>query len=173
VPVERGADRQPGSCEALARLTGGQVELEDGPAEWRPFDVDEGHQTGVDGIQFGERCVHGAVGLARDDIVLGIGFTTSPARRAPGVEPWASLSRVQKFMLMTIPMIDARGPLRCSAKYKARIFEEYEALNKEGKGALLRREGLYSSLILGVAKTTRPGCARGAYAQGRLARSSQ
>jgi hypothetical protein len=35
-------------------------------------------------------------------------------------------------MLMTIPMIDARGPLRCSAKYKARIFEEYEALNKAG-----------------------------------------
>ena len=67
----------------------------------------------------------------------------------------------------------ARGPLRRSAKYKARIFEEYEALNKEGKGALLRREGLYSSLILGVAKTTRPGCARGAYAQRRLARSSQ
>ena len=41
----------------------------------------------------------------------------------------------------------ARGPRRYSAKYKARILEEYEALNKAGKGALLRREGLYSSLI--------------------------
>jgi transposase-like protein len=41
----------------------------------------------------------------------------------------------------------ARGPRRYSAKYKARILTEYEALNKAGKGALLRREGLYSSLI--------------------------
>jgi transposase len=41
----------------------------------------------------------------------------------------------------------ARGPRRYSAKYKARILEEYEQLNKAGKGALLRREGLYTSLI--------------------------
>jgi transposase-like protein len=41
----------------------------------------------------------------------------------------------------------ARGPRRYSAKHKARILEDYEALNKAGKGALLRREGLYSSLI--------------------------
>jgi transposase-like protein len=34
-----------------------------------------------------------------------------------------------------------------SASYKARILEEYDALGKAGKGALLRREGLYSSLI--------------------------
>lgn len=31
--------------------------------------------------------------------------------------------------------------------YKARILAEYEELDKVGKGALLRREGLYSSLI--------------------------
>jgi transposase len=41
----------------------------------------------------------------------------------------------------------ARGPRRYSAKYKARILEEYEGLDKAGKGALLRREGLYTSLI--------------------------
>ena len=41
----------------------------------------------------------------------------------------------------------ARGPRRYSARYKARILEEYEQLNKAGKGALLRREGLYTSLI--------------------------
>ena len=41
----------------------------------------------------------------------------------------------------------ARGLRRYSAKYKARILEEYEVLNKAGKGALLRREGLYTSLI--------------------------
>lgn len=41
----------------------------------------------------------------------------------------------------------ARPPRRYSAKYKARILAEYEGLSKGDKGALLRREGLYSSLI--------------------------
>jgi transposase-like protein len=41
----------------------------------------------------------------------------------------------------------ARGPRQYSAKYKAEILEEYERLGKAAKGALLRREGLYSSLI--------------------------
>ena len=41
----------------------------------------------------------------------------------------------------------ARGPRRYSAKYKAQILEEYEGLDKAGKGALLRREGLDTSLI--------------------------
>ena len=41
----------------------------------------------------------------------------------------------------------ARGPRRYSAKYKARVLDEYEGLSKGDKGALLRREGLYSSLI--------------------------
>jgi transposase len=41
----------------------------------------------------------------------------------------------------------ARGPRRYSASYKARILEEYERLDKAAKGALLRREGLYTSLI--------------------------
>lgn len=41
----------------------------------------------------------------------------------------------------------ARGPRRYSAKYKARVLAEYETLDNAGKGALLRREGLYSSLI--------------------------
>jgi transposase len=34
-----------------------------------------------------------------------------------------------------------------SAAYKARILDEYESLDKAGKGALLRREALYTSLI--------------------------
>lgn len=41
----------------------------------------------------------------------------------------------------------ARGPHRYSAKCKAQILDEYERLDKAGKGALLRREGLYTSLI--------------------------
>jgi transposase-like protein len=41
----------------------------------------------------------------------------------------------------------ARGPRRYSARYKAQILEEYQGLDKAAKGALLRREGLYTSLI--------------------------
>ena len=41
----------------------------------------------------------------------------------------------------------ARGARRYSAKYKAQILDEYERLDKAAKGALLRREGLYTSLI--------------------------
>ena len=47
------------------------------------------------------------------------------------------------------PEVPARAKTRTySAAYKARILSEYDSLdNKAGKGALLRREGLYSSLI--------------------------
>ncbi len=34
-----------------------------------------------------------------------------------------------------------------SPRYKLDILKQYESLNKQGKGALLRREGLYTSLI--------------------------
>ena len=40
-----------------------------------------------------------------------------------------------------------RPPRRYTAAYKQRILEEYERLDREGKGALLRRERLYTSLI--------------------------
>jgi transposase len=46
------------------------------------------------------------------------------------------------------PEVPAKARSRTySAGYKARILEEYESLDKAGKGALLRREGLYTSLI--------------------------
>lgn len=46
------------------------------------------------------------------------------------------------------PEVPERAHLRrFSASYKQRILSEYEGLGKAGKGALLRREGLYSSLI--------------------------
>ena len=41
----------------------------------------------------------------------------------------------------------ARGRRRFPAKYKARILEEYDSLDRADKGALLRREGLYTSLL--------------------------
>jgi transposase-like protein len=40
-----------------------------------------------------------------------------------------------------------RPPRQYPAGYKLRILGEYEQLDKAGKGALLRREGLYTSLI--------------------------
>jgi transposase len=44
--------------------------------------------------------------------------------------------------------VSARAKTRTfSAAYKARILTEYDSLGKTGKGALLRREGIYSSLI--------------------------
>ncbi len=46
------------------------------------------------------------------------------------------------------PEVPERARMRrFSASYKQRILGEYEGLGKAGKGALLRREGLYSSLI--------------------------
>jgi transposase len=46
------------------------------------------------------------------------------------------------------PEVPARArSRRYSASYKARVLAEYEELDKAGKGALLRREGLYTSLI--------------------------
>jgi transposase len=41
----------------------------------------------------------------------------------------------------------ARGSRRFPAAYKARILAEYDTLSKADRGALLRREGLYSSLL--------------------------
>jgi transposase len=46
------------------------------------------------------------------------------------------------------PEVPARARSRAySGSYKARVLAEYESLDKAGKGALLRREGLYTSLI--------------------------
>ena len=48
------------------------------------------------------------------------------------------------------PEVPERSPgrRRFSAKYKTKILDEYDALeDKSAKGALLRREGLYSSNI--------------------------
>jgi transposase-like protein len=46
------------------------------------------------------------------------------------------------------PEVPAKARTRTwSAAYKARVLAEYESVDKVGKGALLRREGIYSSLI--------------------------
>jgi transposase-like protein len=46
------------------------------------------------------------------------------------------------------PEVPERASRRTySAHYKLRILAEYERRDRDGKGALLRREGLYTSLI--------------------------
>lgn len=46
------------------------------------------------------------------------------------------------------PQVAERASRRSyTAKYKAAILAEYETLDRDGKGALLRREELYTSLI--------------------------
>ncbi len=46
------------------------------------------------------------------------------------------------------PQVAERARRRSySAKYKAEILAEYDRLDRDGRGGLLRREGLYSSLI--------------------------
>lgn len=47
----------------------------------------------------------------------------------------------------------AKRPRSCSAGYKAEILAEYETLDRDGKGALLRRrcEGLVHLAAVGVA----------------------
>ena len=46
------------------------------------------------------------------------------------------------------PEVPAKARTRTwSAAHKARILAEYESLDRAGKGALLRREGIYSSLV--------------------------
>lgn len=46
------------------------------------------------------------------------------------------------------PQVPERAKRRTyTAKYKAEILSEYDAADREGRGALMRREGLYSSLL--------------------------
>jgi transposase len=46
------------------------------------------------------------------------------------------------------PQVPERARRRqYSARYKAEILAEYDRLDRDGRGGLMRREGLYSSLI--------------------------
>lgn len=46
------------------------------------------------------------------------------------------------------PQVPERARRRTyTAKYKQEVLTEYEAANRAGRGAILRREGLYTSLI--------------------------
>ncbi|MFD7165304.1 hypothetical protein [Streptomyces violascens] len=51
------------------------------------------------------------------------------------------------------------GPRRYSAEHESKILAAYETLDRWGKGALLRRKGLYSSLITNRLKQRDRGAA--------------
>jgi len=60
----------------------------------------------------------------------------APAAHAVGVEE------------VPDPQVPERASRRTyTAKYKLKVLAEYEAADRAGKGALLRREGLYTSLV--------------------------
>ena len=60
----------------------------------------------------------------------------------------APVSHAVRVEQVPDPQVPERASRRSySAKYKAAILAEYEALDRDGKGALLRREGLYTSLL--------------------------
>jgi transposase-like protein len=64
------------------------------------------------------------------------------------VTPTASRPQTGRVADDPDPEVPARAQRRrYSAAYKQRILGEYESLDRAGKGALLRREGLYTSLI--------------------------
>jgi transposase len=54
-----------------------------------------------------------------------------------------------------------RPPRSYPAAYKLRILAEYEQLDRQGKGALVRREGLNTSLISEWRKQRDKGSAPG------------
>lgn len=61
------------------------------------------------------------------------------------VSPVVNAVRVEE---VPDPQVPERAKRRTyAAKYKAAILAEYDALDRGGRGALMRREGLYSSLI--------------------------
>jgi transposase len=61
------------------------------------------------------------------------------------VSPVSNAVRVEE---VPDPQVPERAKRRTyTARYKAEILAEYDGLDRDGRGALMRREGLYSSLI--------------------------
>jgi transposase len=60
----------------------------------------------------------------------------------------ASLGDAVRVQEVPDPQVPERAKRRSfTAKYKAEILAEYDRLDRDGRGALLRREGLYSSHV--------------------------
>ncbi len=62
--------------------------------------------------------------------------------------PGAPVSNAVRVEEVPDPQVPERAKRRTyTARYKAEILAEYDRTDRDGRGALMRREGLYSSLI--------------------------
>ncbi len=62
--------------------------------------------------------------------------------------PGAPVSNAVRVEEVPDPRVPERAKRRTyTAKYKAEVLAEYDRLDRDGRGALMRREGLYSSLL--------------------------
>lgn len=62
--------------------------------------------------------------------------------------PGAPVSNAVRVEEVPDPQVPERAKRRTyTAKHKAEILAEYDRLDRDGRGALMRREGLYSSLL--------------------------
>jgi transposase-like protein len=84
---------------------------------------------------------------------------TEGARRATGVAPSIGGTEETEIMSPPDPEVPEKKPRRkYTARYKLRILEEADACTKPGQiGALLRREGLYSSNLTSWRKQKEKG----------------
>jgi transposase len=62
---------------------------------------------------------------------------------------------------------------RFTAEFKAAILAEYDAADREARGAILRREGLYTSHIAEWRKVAQAGAQAGLYGQPRDRRDKE
>ena len=73
---------------------------------------------------------------------------TEGARRATGVTPFGARPEVSQIMVPDPEVPEKKPRRKFTAKYKLSILEEVDKCNHPGQiGALLRREGLYSSSL--------------------------
>ncbi len=62
--------------------------------------------------------------------------------------PGAPVNNAVRVEEVADPQVPERAKRRTyTAKYKVEILAEYDRLDRDGRGALMRREGLYSSLL--------------------------
>ncbi len=62
--------------------------------------------------------------------------------------PGAPVNNAVRVEEVADPQVPERAKRRTyTAKYKVEILAEYDRLDRDGRGALMRREGLHSSLL--------------------------
>ncbi len=82
--------------------------------------------------------------------------------------PGSPVSHAVRVEDVPDPQVSERAKRRTyTAKYKAAILAEYEAADRDGRGALMRREGLYSLLLSEWRKQRDKGALEGLCCVGR------